>query len=178
MKSQPNYAEYFRTLADFLRKDLHSSDSSRKAGAVFRIRKQHAGMAGVPDAELPDFFRKGDALNVIAGEQGFLHWRDLVEKMGGGEDVEGSSIDIPNDGRTKRILVSFGNSSVGPVGGVAWVFAETAEEALEIAKAAIPTETGDLEPWKHESEVDYIEAYFNPEALTLADIEDWEYADT
>jgi hypothetical protein len=75
--SHPTPLEYFRELATFLRRDLRSDTSHRSVGALLRIRRALPGTASVSDADLVRFFRHGDALNVIASEQGRSSWREL-----------------------------------------------------------------------------------------------------
>ena len=64
---------------------------------------------------------------------------------------------------------SLGNSSDGPVGFCAEVEAESQEDALEILKEELPESMG-IET-THESIV-YLRVYFNPNAITTADIDD------
>lgn len=70
-------AEYFRKLGDFLRRDLTSQDPPRRQGALRRIRQTIPGTHEKSDQDLIASIRLGDALNVIAVEQGFSNWREF-----------------------------------------------------------------------------------------------------
>ena len=80
----------------------------------------------------------------------------------------------------KSYHFSLGNSTDGPVGYCAQVNANSKAEALKLLKEALPSEKlvagveyrgGPLT----EKGLDYIAAYFNVEALSEADIDDWGY---
>jgi len=72
----------------------------------------------------------------------------------------------------KSFLFSVGNSSQGPVGYCARIWAESKEDALEILRAAIPFEQTILERGDHHERVEYMIAYFNPDAIMLEDIDE------
>jgi hypothetical protein len=73
----------------------------------------------------------------------------------------------------KTFHFSAGDNMDGPVGFCAEVEAETEVEALEKLKAALP-ESHEVEPasdgtWK---DIAYCNVYFNPDRLTIADIDE------
>lgn len=68
----------------------------------------------------------------------------------------------------KEFHFSCGDSSKGPVGFCASITAETAEEALKILKAQLPEELMVVED-NLPGDKDYIQVYFNADAITLAD---------
>lgn len=72
----------------------------------------------------------------------------------------------------KRFHFSVGNSTDGPVGFCAAVYAETPEEAVELLRNALPVES----PVRPEDRtgISYIAAYFNQSAVTVADIDEVE----
>lgn len=67
--------------------------------------------------------------------------------------------------KLRRFHFSFGNSYPGPVGYCATIFATSKRNAVRKLKAALPGESMVLEN-DEEAGVDYIQAYFNPEAVT------------
>jgi hypothetical protein len=73
--------QYFRELAGFLRRDLRSDDSSRVEGSLRRIRRAVPETAATRPELLQAQFRHGDALTVIAREQGHPTWRDLEQAL-------------------------------------------------------------------------------------------------
>jgi hypothetical protein len=85
--------------------------------------------------------------------------------------------------KLKSFLVDAGNSSKGPVGFCMRVKAYTKEEAIEIAKQVMPeaieVDRGYL--WDEGDNlvdrVEYLNVYFNDQALTVADIEESETED-
>ncbi len=73
----------------------------------------------------------------------------------------------------KSYLFSLGNSNVGPIGFCARIRANSKAKALYLLKEVLPTDVG-VDPYEDEG-VEYIRVYFNDEAVTVTDIEDWEY---
>ena len=71
---------------------------------------------------------------------------------------------------------SLGNSFPGPVGYCARAIGITKAEALEKLKKAMPVEIEihkRIDRTEH-PDIEYITVYFNPEALKIRDIDDWE----
>jgi hypothetical protein len=71
-----------------------------------------------------------------------------------------------------------GDSNAGPVGYCARVFAETSEEAVEILRRCIKANLSTplhLGPDDHD--IEYLELYFNEEAITVDAIDDEEPVD-
>lgn len=62
-----------------------------------------------------------------------------------------------------------GNSNEGPIGFSAVITAETPEEALAILKDKLPEELMAVEANELPGAKDYIQVYFNSDAITLAD---------
>lgn len=174
--SEPTIADFLRDQGAVARGQTRSDQGHVRAGIAWIIKRLLPDFREIPDDELQHYFRRGDGLELLAKKLGFGDWRELLAELGE-EAKEGDLHSVPDDGRRKRIMVSFGNSSVGSIGAVCWVFAHTAEEALEIASEAVPEMTGELRPVARGDQVDYIQAYFNPAGLTLASVEDWEYVD-
>lgn len=177
--SEFNAADYLRDQAGILFKQLKSSNPSVKAGALFRLRRARPIFQGLSDEVVQNTVRKSDCLEVIASELKYQGWRKLVKDLEG-KDGASELHDIPDDGHLKRICFSLGNSTQGALGAVIWVYATNAEDALEIAQDAL-YETSEhdfaVEFLRDEEGADYVNVYFNPEALSLADIELWEYVD-
>ena len=74
----------------------------------------------------------------------------------------------------KRFHFSFGDSSKGPVGYCAAIEAETPEQAVELLKKQMPEQwevNGNPDEEGHH-ELDYIEVYFNTDAITVKDIDE------
>lgn len=79
----------------------------------------------------------------------------------------------------QRYHFSLGDSNVGAVGYCAAVYAESEENALRMLKDLIPNLSGETRGWMFFSEpdaelkggVDYVDVYFNADALTLRDID-------
>jgi hypothetical protein len=78
-----------------------------------------------------------------------------------------------------RYHFSLGDSNVGPVGYCAAVYAESHDDALRMLKDMIPDLSGEARGWMFFSEpnaeraggVDYVDVYFNADALTIRDID-------
>jgi len=72
----------------------------------------------------------------------------------------------------KRYHFSLGDSNDGPVGFCAAVFADTKKQAVEKLRAILPDEQA-VEPLDsdEDGEVEYINTYFNPDAVTEADVD-------
>lgn len=179
--SEIRAADYFRDQARVLLKQIGSDNAAVRAGALRRLRRVRPAFAGVPDEDVSRFVRLGDCLEVVAAEQG-KGWREFVRELDG---VDGGSDlhDVPNDRRLKHICFSLGNSSAGAVGATIWVYARSADEALQLARRALRDADEGIPAVEFPREddawvgVDYLKVYFNHNALSLADIEDWEYAD-
>lgn len=76
-----------------------------------------------------------------------------------------------------RFHFSLGDTTDGPVGFCAAVDANTEAEALEKLKASLP-ESYPLEPVAdQDKDIDYIRVYFNPDKITVADIDEEEGLD-
>lgn len=80
--AQSEQEQYLRSLADFLQRDLKSGVQIRRNGALRRIRRALAITNAMQDAEVVLNFRRTDALDVIAVEQGYRDWRDLGNSQG------------------------------------------------------------------------------------------------
>lgn len=89
----PAHAEYLRTLAQFLEKDLKSKDPKRRDGALTRVRRAKPVLRTKPDAELIQNFRFGDAQDTIAFEQGFASWQAMVMGETEGAGYEDSGVE-------------------------------------------------------------------------------------
>jgi len=72
-----------------------------------------------------------------------------------------------------RYHFSLGDSSNGSVGFCASILANTKEEALKILQEDLPIEY-ELDSARFGQKVDYIAVYFNPDEITIEDIDDWE----
>lgn len=72
-------AEYLRTLANFLEKDVKSKDPVRLQGAIARLRRAKPPFREMPDAEVIERFRSSDALDTLAFEQGFKSWQEMIQ---------------------------------------------------------------------------------------------------
>lgn len=167
-------ADYFRDQSKVLFKQVKSDVPGVRKGALMRLRMHRPSFEMLPDEAVQSSVRLGDCHEVIARELKYEGgWRELVRDLEG-RDGGFELHDVPDDGKLKRILVSLGNSTRGTIGASVWVLAYTAEEALEIVQESLPYESS-VQPLYHDDEVDYIEVYFNPKALSLADIEDWEH---
>ena len=68
-----------------------------------------------------------------------------------------------------RFRIDCGNSSVGPVGFVAVVHAETKEKALEIFRKDI-TDTVEVETT--DDNIDYFNVYLNGDGISIEDVEE------
>lgn len=168
-------ADYFRTQADHLLRHIQDKNPAIVQAALARLRRARPEMATLADTAIVQAVRRGDALHTIAVEQHQPDWRSFVAQIGA--PVRDSDHGIPDDGRAKRICIDFGNSNDGVVGGVMWVNATSAEEAIEIAQRAMPEMSGELDHFGGTGEVGYVQVYMNPNALSLAEIGDWEYLD-
>jgi hypothetical protein len=74
----------------------------------------------------------------------------------------------------KSFHFDLGNSSEGPVGFCAVVKARTREDALALLKEALPSEQLVSDPYAdadERGEVEYIQVYFNENAVTVDDID-------
>lgn len=69
-------AEYLRSLADFLLRDLKSDVPIRRDGALFRLRRARPEFAGHSADAVIKNVRRSDALDAIAIEAGFPNWRE------------------------------------------------------------------------------------------------------
>lgn len=69
----------------------------------------------------------------------------------------------------RRYHFSLGNSTVGPVGYCASIYAESPEEALEKLKEAIAAVADGVMVTENEDDVDYIQVYFNSDAISFDD---------
>jgi hypothetical protein len=72
-----------------------------------------------------------------------------------------------------------GNSSAGPVGYCARIWAETEDRALDILREALPTEAtisqaNEASRIPGTEGVEYLCVYFNPEQVSTTDIDDEE----
>ena len=72
----------------------------------------------------------------------------------------------------KSYHFSLGNSTVGPVGYCARVFATTPEEAVQKLRAEIPEAVDKVLPGLRDEAIEYFSVYFNAEAVTVDDIDD------
>lgn len=70
----------------------------------------------------------------------------------------------------KSYHFSFGNSYPGPIGYCARVKADSPDEAVEILRESISHEFGI--PYNSSGRIEYAEAYLNPDAITVADIDE------
>lgn len=67
---------------------------------------------------------------------------------------------------------SLGNSTSGPIGFCARIVAKSEEEALQKLRDTLPTEFTVREDYK--DGIEYIAVYFNPDAITVKDIDESE----
>lgn len=79
--------------------------------------------------------------------------------------------------KLRSYLFSCGDSSNGPVGFCARVQATSRREALRLLKAGLPTEAAIPTAADTEASIEYLNVYFNEDAVTLADVEDEEDVD-
>ena len=90
--------------------------------------------------------------------------------------------------RLKDFHCDLGDSSQGPIGYCARILAYSAEQALEILKDVITEDLGGgsfaapeiditnaLRGTQHDAAVQYVAVYFNPDALNIQDINEWDY---
>lgn len=70
-------AQYFRTQADFLQRDLTAEHPDRVAGALARIRRAIPRTRQMSDADLLSSLRHANLLEVVAFEQRFQNWAEL-----------------------------------------------------------------------------------------------------
>lgn len=76
----------------------------------------------------------------------------------------------------KRYHFSLGNSSKGPIGFCAAVWATGKEEAVEKLRRALP-ENLEIPLFTDDEDIEYAQAYFNESAVTARGIDDVEGAD-
>ncbi len=70
-----------------------------------------------------------------------------------------------------RYHFSLGDSSKGPVGFCAAVYAESKEKALAKLKEILPQDcVVPMDP--EDDEIDYVQVYINPDAITIEDIDE------
>ena len=79
----------------------------------------------------------------------------------------------------QRYHFDLGNSNKGPIGYCAAVWAENAEQAIEVLKTKLPNETEVYTPGQSKNSpwVEYINVYFNDDAITHETIDFVEDAD-
>jgi hypothetical protein len=75
----------------------------------------------------------------------------------------------------KSYHFSLGNSSAGPVGFCARIRATSKKKALELLYEVLPTDVG-VDPYDNGG-VEYIRVYFNDDAITVKDIDEWEWVE-
>lgn len=82
---------------------------------------------------------------------------------------------MSDDQKSPSISYHFdlGNSTDGPIGMCARVTASSPEEALRLLQAALPLELS-VSKNGQDTGVEYIEVYLNPDAISVADIDDFE----
>lgn len=74
--------------------------------------------------------------------------------------------------------VDVGNSASGPVGFCARIRADTAEKALEVLRRVMP-ETVELKTFCEDThQIEYLNVYFNPSAVTVREVADPEEVQT
>jgi hypothetical protein len=82
--------------------------------------------------------------------------------------------------KLKSYHFDFGDSSNGPIGYCARVWAHSKREAVELLREALPLEVnvspldGEGSVYDNESGIEYITVYLNDEAVTEKSIDDWE----
>lgn len=76
--------------------------------------------------------------------------------------------------KLRSYLFSCGNSTVGPIGFCARVQATSRREALQLLKAGLPTDATVETAADAEGSIEYLNVYFNEDAVTVQDIEDVE----
>lgn len=67
-----------------------------------------------------------------------------------------------------------GDSSAGPIGACARVTAKNCEEAARILRRALALLERECEVLRHEEGIEYLTVYFNPDQITVANIDDEE----
>lgn len=72
----------------------------------------------------------------------------------------------------KSFHFSLGNSSDGPVGFCARVKASSKQAAIDRLKRALPVELDVRVDSENDEDVEYVQVYFNPEAITAAAIDE------
>ena len=78
-------------------------------------------------------------------------------------------------GKRRRYHFSLGNSSKGPIGYCAVVIARSQWEAIEKLRKQLPEELKVPQVGEeYDPDVEYIEAYFNDQAIRLKDIDEIE----
>jgi hypothetical protein len=83
---------------------------------------------------------------------------------------------MPKNTRPRSYHFSLGNSTKGPIGFCAQVKAYSKEEAVEILKEILPEEW-DTHFQDDDRSIEYCCVYFNPDAISVRSIDDWEDAD-
>lgn len=78
----PAYAEYLRTLAQYLEKDLKAKEPMRRDGAIARLKRAKPVFNQQSEQEILQNFRFKDAQDAVAIEQGFSNWQAMVEGSG------------------------------------------------------------------------------------------------
>lgn len=82
----------------------------------------------------------------------------------------------------KRYEFSFGNSGTGPIGFVVHVIASSKTKALALLHKCLPASNcldleGRFREWDAEEGVRYFDIYFNPDAMTVENIMEWNFED-
>lgn len=72
------HSQYFRSLADFLGRDLSSDNPVRLAGALHRVRRALAPFRAQSDDSVRGSIRRTDLLQIVAREAGYASWQDLL----------------------------------------------------------------------------------------------------
>lgn len=75
----------------------------------------------------------------------------------------------------KRYHFDLGNSNKGPIGFCAAVYAHSKQEAVDLLHAALPEDGNghEIPIWGElTSSVDYVEVYFNTQAITVKNIDE------
>lgn len=104
-----------------------------------------------------------------------IHFNHLLE-IGPGEHPDA------HPDRLKSFHFSFGDSGKGPIGYCARIIAKSAEDAVEMLKQIIPDEfpiASDLQGVAPQTDqrLQHIDVYFNFDAISIRDIDEWEYHD-